>query len=206
MVLLPVYATSSFTLVTSSEYATAVLIWGGIYSFLYFGEKRSFGMLILSNVCFCLAYLCRPESIALFGVSFLINVVKVKPRECFRKELLCYIVPFVAVAFPYIWFLRNTTGVWTISGKDKYNSELVAQIYDNSIFVRITNSIIKFIGMYASLNLFNPLIYGGIVALIARALRGNISRNVEYYRLLTLIAFVIPVNLALLYYLLGGAR
>src|SRR5262249_53758529 len=173
-----------------------------------FRETENSIILLLSNACFCLAYLFRPESIALLGMSGLLTLTHRELRVFLRRYIIWYIVPFLLIAFPYMVFLKNSTGSWTISGKAKYISDDLAAIYNNNTFDRVTGSIKAFIRLYAAVNLINPLIYAGIAAFIFRALRGTTARNCEYRRLVELAAFLGPVNVAILYYLpsVGAGR
>src|SRR5262249_52289882 len=206
--LLPAFSTSSFTIATSSEYSTAALIWIGIYLFFVFRETDNSIILLLSNAFFCLAYLFRPENIALLGVSGLLNLTHRKPKVFLKRYIIWYVVPFLLIAFPYVVFLKNSTGLWTISGKAKFISDHIAAMYNDNTFDRVTASLKAFIRLYAAFNLINPLIYVGIAAFIFRALRGTTAGNCEYRRLFELAAFAIPVNLAILYYLpmVGAGR
>ncbi|MCI0516053.1 glycosyltransferase family 39 protein [candidate division KSB1 bacterium] len=83
-----------------------------------------------TGICFGLAYLTRPEGIGFVlifsGISLAVMFYQWRSRPLFLARLgtLCLtLIAFLAVAFPYIYYLHEVTGVWTISIKGAVNQQ-----------------------------------------------------------------------------------
>jgi 4-amino-4-deoxy-L-arabinose transferase-like glycosyltransferase len=120
IVLHPSLILSSTWVMTESLYAliftTAILI--GSYA-LRSGKKRFFFIL---GLLFGAAYLTKPESIAFVGLFFVLTVsAKFFRRNLqFRRLIAGYLLllsGFMIFFLPYVVFLHQKTGRWTISQK-----------------------------------------------------------------------------------------
>ena len=98
------------------------LLYGGLAALLVGFEDNRAGMFTAGGVLLGLAYLTRPEAIVYFGVILLFGLVWLRNRLALsgflsRYAFAWFILSFVLVAAPYIWFLHSHTGQWTVSGK-----------------------------------------------------------------------------------------
>jgi 4-amino-4-deoxy-L-arabinose transferase-like glycosyltransferase len=98
------------------------LLYGGLAFLLVGLEDDRLGMLAPAGALLGLAYLTRPEAIVYFGVFvifagiWLLKGVKCGIRRTWYA-LGSFVLPFVVLAVPYIWYLHVHTGQWLISGK-----------------------------------------------------------------------------------------
>ncbi len=98
------------------------LLYGGLALLLVGLEDDRLGMLAPAGALLGLAYLTRPEAIVYFGVFvifawiWLLKGVKCGIRRTWYA-LGSFVLPFVVLAVPYIWYLHVHTGQWLISGK-----------------------------------------------------------------------------------------
>jgi len=112
-----------------------VLYWGSMseppYLFLLFGglalllaglENDRLGLFAAAGALLGLAYLTRPEAVAYFGVFVIFASIwrweGIRSRS-FRTwcALGLFVLPFVLLAAPYVWYLHVHTGQWMLSGK-----------------------------------------------------------------------------------------
>jgi 4-amino-4-deoxy-L-arabinose transferase-like glycosyltransferase len=98
------------------------LLYGGLAALLVGFEDNRAGMFTAGGVLLGLAYLTRPEAIVYFGVILLFGSVWLRNRLALsgflsRYAFASFILSFVLVAAPYIWYLHSHTGQWTVSGK-----------------------------------------------------------------------------------------
>ena len=98
------------------------LLYGGLALLLVGLEDDRLGMLAAAGALLGLAYLTRPEAVVYFGVFgifawiWLLKGMKCAPRRTWFA-LGLFVLPFVVLAVPYIWYLHVHTGQWLISGK-----------------------------------------------------------------------------------------
>ncbi|MEP6959283.1 MAG: glycosyltransferase family 39 protein [Nitrospirota bacterium] len=112
-----------------------VLYWGSmsepLYLFLLYGglallltglEDDQLGMFAAAGALLGLAYLTRPEAVVYFGVFLIFASIwlwnGLKSRISRNWSALgLFVLPFVLLTAPYIWYLHVQTGQWMISGK-----------------------------------------------------------------------------------------
>jgi len=112
-----------------------VLYWGSMseppYLFLLFGglalllaglENDRLGLFAAAGVLLGLAYLTRPEAVAYFGVFVILaSIWRWEGIRSRSSRTWCalglFVLPFVLLAAPYIWYLHVHTGQWMLSGK-----------------------------------------------------------------------------------------
>jgi len=129
MVFLPSWLLSNHLWSAASEQMYTLMFIAGIlifYNAILSGRLLLFG---LSSMLFTLCYLARPEAIAfpLVGIAliFIIYFTKffksaIKVRLRVVKKLLAivvFILIFILCASPYLLFLKNNLGYWTVSPK-----------------------------------------------------------------------------------------
>ena len=98
------------------------LLYGGLALLLIGLEEDRLGMLAPAGALLGLAYLTRPEAIVYFGVIVIFAWIwLLKGAKCGTRRtwyaLGSFVLPFVVLAAPYIWYLHVHTGQWLISGK-----------------------------------------------------------------------------------------
>jgi 4-amino-4-deoxy-L-arabinose transferase-like glycosyltransferase len=93
-----------------------------IYTFLEVLDKGSWKSYLLSGLIVAICFLIRPEGIFLV-VSFLLltayNFFKSKSLNLFK--VVAFFLVFFLVLSPYIIFIHNETGMWSLSGKGGVN-------------------------------------------------------------------------------------
>lgn len=72
------------------------------------------------------SYLIKPEAIAFLGLMVVLALCRnlVFPPQAYArilKNMLVLVLGFLLLAAPYLWFLRQETGKWTISEKFGFN-------------------------------------------------------------------------------------
>jgi 4-amino-4-deoxy-L-arabinose transferase-like glycosyltransferase len=98
------------------------LLYGALAFLLVALEDDRPGLLAAAGALLGLAYLTRPEAVVYFGVYaivasvWLLKARTVGPRRIWIA-LGAFVLPFVVLAAPYIWYLHVHTGQWLISGK-----------------------------------------------------------------------------------------
>jgi hypothetical protein len=114
------------------------LLYGGLAALLMGLESGRVGMFAVAGGLFGLAYLTRPEAIVYFGVFLILGMVwpalkmtgtnelcrvpELVPLAPLRvltawRPLGWFILIFVLLAAPYVWYLHLQTGQWMLSGK-----------------------------------------------------------------------------------------
>jgi 4-amino-4-deoxy-L-arabinose transferase-like glycosyltransferase len=98
------------------------LLYGGLALLLVGLEDDRLGMLAAAGALLGLAYLTRPEAVVYFGVFVIFAWIwLLKSVRCGTLRtwfaLGSFVLPFVVLAVPYIWYLHAHTGQWLISGK-----------------------------------------------------------------------------------------
>jgi 4-amino-4-deoxy-L-arabinose transferase-like glycosyltransferase len=107
---------------TLTESLYLFLLYTGLALLLLGLEEDRLGMFSAAGALLGLAYLARPEAVVFLGMFTIVASVwllKVMKRGISRTSyaLLSFVVPFVLLAAPYIWYLHVHTGQWMISGK-----------------------------------------------------------------------------------------
>lgn len=102
-----------------SDVLNCLLIFTSVYFVLRLAEKDKYTFAFLAGGFFALSYLTRPEGILLFMIiliclTFLKIVFLISISY---KRLLVFFFIFILLSFPYIFYLKNTTGKWNLSGK-----------------------------------------------------------------------------------------
>lgn len=131
----PMFIRSSFWVMTESLYTliftTAVLT--GFYA-LYRLKTLNF---FITGLLFGLGYLVKPETIGFVGLFFLLTVA----TKFFRRNLhfrslirgyIFLLLGFAIFLLPYVAFLHQKTGYWTISKKLTNNITSVSLANDDS--------------------------------------------------------------------------
>jgi len=98
------------------------LLYGGLALLLVGLEDDRLEMLAGAGALLGLAYLTRPEAVVYFGVFVIFAWIWwLKGVKCGIRRtwfaLGSFVLPFVVLAVPYIWYLHVHTGQWLISGK-----------------------------------------------------------------------------------------
>jgi 4-amino-4-deoxy-L-arabinose transferase-like glycosyltransferase len=104
------------------------LLYGGLALLLIGLEDDRLGMLAAAGALLGLAYLTRPEAVVYFGVFVIFAWIwLLKSVNCGIRRtwfaLGSFVLPFVVLALPYIWYLHVHTGQWMISGKIDFVSQ-----------------------------------------------------------------------------------
>ena len=105
-----------------SEPLYLFLLYGGLALLLIGLEDDRLGMFAAAGGLLGLAYLTRSEAVGYFGVFLLFasiwlwNGLKSGISRTW-SALGLFVLPFVLLAAPYIWYLHVQTGQWMISGK-----------------------------------------------------------------------------------------
>lgn len=107
---------------TMSEPLYLFLLYGGLACLLAGLDDDRLGMFAAAGALLGLAYLTRPEAVgylvvfSIFSSVWLWNGLRLRiSRACTALGL--FILPFVLLAAPYVWYLHVQTGQWTISSK-----------------------------------------------------------------------------------------
>lgn len=111
---------------------------------IYFGwktvKKKSVLQGFVTGILFGLAYLTKPEGIGYFAVYLaillILLVVRPKRRKHFGSWALIpfYILGFVLMSAPYVLFLHQSTGQWTLSSKVLANQQFEANYYTDEAY------------------------------------------------------------------------
>ncbi len=113
--------------VVGSENVFIALVLGVLivtWNALMTGSKMLY---LTAGILLGLAYLTRPEAIGYFLYLVLIIIAhSFWRKKAFLKTALPHIafllLGFFLFATPYVWYLRNETGIWTVSGKARINT------------------------------------------------------------------------------------
>lgn len=119
LVVHPAMVRSSTAVLAESLYA--FLVMGGIWA-AHRATAGSSSLLFVASALFGLAYLTRPEGAIYFGG--LVVFVALRGSRSNRHPALtavASIATFLLVAAPYLLYLRNALGYWTLTGKLVHN-------------------------------------------------------------------------------------
>jgi len=118
----PALTVSVFYWSTLTESLYLFLLYSGLALLLVGLEEDRLEMFCAAGALLGLAYLARPEAVV-FLVTFVIVaavwLLKLMKRGIGRTSyaLLSFVLPFIVLATPYVWYLHVHTGQWMISGK-----------------------------------------------------------------------------------------
>ena len=98
------------------------LLYGGLALLLVGLEDGRLGKFAAAGTLLGLAYLTRPEAVVYFGVFVIFTGIWLwKDVRCGVRRTVfalgAFVLPFVVLVAPYIWYLHAHTGQWMISGK-----------------------------------------------------------------------------------------
>jgi len=117
---LPLYLTPYVTvLYRGSDILNCFLIITSVFLVVRLVEKDKNLFAILAGGFFALSYLTRPEGILLL-LMILVCLVFLKIVSLISisyKKIFVFFLAFLLFASPYILYLKNTTGKWSLSGK-----------------------------------------------------------------------------------------
>lgn len=128
---LPISARYTNILYRGSDILNTFLVLTSFYLILLLIETDKYRFSILAGIVFSLAYLTRPEGFLLFLGLFMFFLVSkfFSFISLSFKRLVCFALVFLIFSFPYILYLKKTTGKWMISGKisasQKYRESLL---------------------------------------------------------------------------------
>ncbi|MBN2104181.1 glycosyltransferase family 39 protein [bacterium] len=122
-----------------------------IYSFaglsgMLFGwhalTRHRWGYGLLAGICWGFAYLSKPEGVGfliVFGIFSLIRRMFLRKRTSWKKTGIVVLVTaagFLCMASPYLVYLKQSTGIWTISTKGMLNQQMEASVTFNDAPVK----------------------------------------------------------------------
>ena len=121
-------STSAWTEPTYICFAIFGIYWG----WQYLNHHRIINA-VLAGLFFGFGYLTKPEGVGHFLVLFLIVLgqllLNVKYRRHNALLLFLYTLSFFVVAFPYMDYLKQQTGQWTLSAKVQSNQQFEANAF-----------------------------------------------------------------------------
>lgn len=99
-------------------------------------EKKRVTLAIFAGILWSFCYLVKPEGIGFLIVFLLygIALLFISPqfsRPLFKQILVIVtlVLGWILIAFPYLHFLRENTGTWTISTKGTINQQFESAVY-----------------------------------------------------------------------------
>ncbi len=99
-------------------------------------EKKQISLAVLAGILWSLCYLVKPEGIGFLLVflmwgmlMFLIFPKFSKPFFRQATVMVAVIIAWFIIALPYLLFLRQNTGTWTISTKGTVNQQFESAVY-----------------------------------------------------------------------------
>ena len=123
----PMLIESSFSALTESLYIF-MAITGVILGFLAI-QKKSILLAATTGGLFSLAYLTRPEGIG-FLIVFVGLAISVLIYQALKKReyrlifvLVSAVISFLIISSPYLYYLHDVTGEWTLSSKGTTNMQ-----------------------------------------------------------------------------------
>ncbi len=116
---LPVVSRYIDTLYRGSDTLNCCLIFAALYFSIRFLETGRVIKAVLAGFLLSLGYLTRPEGIllAFLIVSSIFVARTTVPTKVRIQGALALIIAFSLFAAPYVIYLKNVTGAWTLSGK-----------------------------------------------------------------------------------------
>lgn len=173
VMLYPIFLTSRSILDSSSEYTFAFVVWIAIFFFFEFIHRNNhIRNLIFSNSLFLISYLLRPEGMVLFG-CFGINLLYVYKINTLRpKILLSYLIPFLVIALPYIFYLYIVTGKLMLTGKE---DAVLANV--NLMYPGTFSKMLALFDVFISPHFINPIVGAGLIFFIINLLRKKYQKK-----------------------------
>jgi len=151
VILLAIYAPLSIGVLywgTMIEPLYLFLLYGGFAALLVGLEDHRAGMFSASGVLLGLAYLVRPEAISHFGAFLILGCIWLWRRPLLsnlpnRFALGAFVISFVLVSAPYMWYLHSHTGQWMVTGKVALTFDVVDAMlaHDVAAFDRVNNGL-----------------------------------------------------------------
>jgi 4-amino-4-deoxy-L-arabinose transferase-like glycosyltransferase len=108
-----------YVLYRGSDILNCFLIITSVFLVLRLVEKDKYLFAIMAGGFFALSYLTRPEGLLLF-LMILVCLVFLKILSLASisyKKIFVFLLAFLLFTSPYILYLKNTTGKWSLSGK-----------------------------------------------------------------------------------------
>ncbi len=131
---LPAALRYSQVLYRGSDILNCCLVLASAYFLIRLAEKDSYPPAVFAGFFLAMAYLTRPEGFILFA-GFLALLVLLKSFSWVMlswKRIISLALVFLALACPYILYLKSVTGRWMLSGKisasQKYRAALLQVI------------------------------------------------------------------------------
>jgi hypothetical protein len=98
------------------------LFYVALAAFLVGLEENRLGRFTAAGVLLGLAYLARTETVVYVGVWFMVAVMWLGRRGAWRRfgtwlPAGAFVLAFLALAMPYVWYLHGQTGQWMLTGK-----------------------------------------------------------------------------------------
>jgi len=121
LALCPLRLQSSVMVLSESVFLALAL--GGTLAWAASGSRPWAGL--FAGLCLGAAYLTRPEGLAIFVVCALAAAAtlatRARPRYSAGLGLATLVVGFAVLALPYVFYLRQHTGRWLVTGKVERN-------------------------------------------------------------------------------------
>ncbi len=135
LVLLAFYPSLAFfSTRAQTEPLYTLIITLGIFIGWFALNRKVYWLNLVVGLLFGLAYLTKPEGlgfvivfVGIQGLLFLISLFKKQTLFFGLRDSLLTVAGFLIVAAPYLIFLKQATGQWTISAKGKANQQFEAQ-------------------------------------------------------------------------------
>ncbi|MBN1155407.1 glycosyltransferase family 39 protein [candidate division KSB1 bacterium] len=119
-----------FSVKAEAEFLYSLAALSGIFLGWITLDKRRVKYALWVGLLFGMCYLARPEGIGFlitfWGVLILILLVRLLNKRSIKSYVLVILlagIGFGLISFPYLLYLRNTTGHWTISTKGTINQQ-----------------------------------------------------------------------------------
>lgn len=130
-----------FSARAETEFIYSIVAIGGILIGWNVLKNKKLTKAFVVGVLFGLAYLTRPEGIGFLITFWVISLVVIISQIINKKKVLPYIMIILLsgtgiaiVSFPYLLFLRQATGTWTISTKGTSNQQGEMYVRNKSQF------------------------------------------------------------------------
>jgi 4-amino-4-deoxy-L-arabinose transferase-like glycosyltransferase len=148
LAIFPALNVSVFYWGTMSEPLYLFLFYGGLATLLVGLEDSRTVMFALAGTLFGLAYLTRPEAyghflvLLVFGLIWLAGNFGLRSLRTWRA-IGSFLLFFVLLAAPYVWYLHAHTGVWMLTAKIGMTWEQgdAADAGDPETYYRLANSL-----------------------------------------------------------------
>ena len=119
-----------FSIYAQTEFVYSFVAIAGIISGWYALQNKNIILSLITGIFFGLAYLTRPEGLGFeltfVGVTLVILLARLVQRSGIASYIIILVISsigFMAVSLPYLIYLREETGQWTISTKGAANQQ-----------------------------------------------------------------------------------